>query len=483
MFLLGPISDEWQNTPLAFQGEFLMRAIVYRATNTVTGDQYIGHTRRTLSNRRKDHIRGALNGHAAGKLAEAIRCHGPEAFSWEEIGTFSSITKAFAEERVLIQSLRPALNDHRRIGPKKPRTVTRQQRDVLSQLGREQIQKWQQYAHLGPAALAREVVCLTDGGQVYASASAAAKAYNLANSAVVEVCLRKPYRYRARGHIFRYVDDCEGLDKALKAIADRRSQVKKDTTNLWRPVLCHNDGQRYPSASAASRAYGLTASSVSDVCRKRCSHSVGYKFSYCGPPQLPSTLPEPKGQMPTHIEHLPNEEWRRVSGNEERLAISNMGRVCSMDRVVPHRISGAMRKKGVLLKFYKDKDGYNVVSIRFGGKAQSTACRVHMLVAAAFIAPHPGNGMLVLHRNGVRDDNRSDNLYYGTAKDNSDDAVRHGTKIRGEKQWFSKLTESDVRAIRANADGISQYKLAQRYGVKRTHIQRVLNRTSWAHVK
>jgi hypothetical protein len=40
-----------------------------------------------------------------------------------------------------------------------------------------------------------------------------------------------------------------------------------------------------------------------------------------------------------------------------------------------------------------------------------------------------GNGLSVLHKNGTHDDDRLDNLYWGTQKQNMEDAVRHGTHV------------------------------------------------------
>jgi hypothetical protein len=57
----------------------------------------------------------------------------------------------------------------------------------------------------GPIRLSRAVVCLDDG-IVYPSASAAARAYGAARSAVIELCLGKNGRRTASGHRFSYQD-------------------------------------------------------------------------------------------------------------------------------------------------------------------------------------------------------------------------------------------------------------------------------------
>ena len=54
------------------------------------------------------------------------------------------------------------------------------------------------------------------------------------------------------------------------------------------------------------------------------------------------------------------------------------------------------------------------------------------------------------------------------------------THVRGEKAGRAKLTEDDVRAIRASADGCT--KLARRYGVSERSILDITNGKSWKHV-
>lgn len=55
-----------------------------------------------------------------------------------------------------------------------------------------------------------------------------------------------------------------------------------------------------------------------------------------------------------------------------------------------------------------------------------------------------------------------------------------GRGARGEGQWFSKLTEADVQAIRASGECLGV--LAKRYGVITATISNVLRHSSWKHV-
>ena len=66
------------------------------------------------------------------------------------------------------------------------------------------------------------------------------------------------------------------------------------------------------------------------------------------------------------------------------------------------------------------KDGYKQITV--GNNKNRTSCRVHRLVALAFI-PNPYNLPEVNHKNFIRDDNRVENLEWSTHADN----VKHST--------------------------------------------------------
>lgn len=87
---------------------------------------------------------------------------------------------------------------------------------------------------------------------------------------------------------------------------------------------------------------------------------------------------------------------------------------------------GRIRKKSNLREFIftYDKDGYMKTALRKDGKR--SYFRVHRLVALNFI-DNPDNLPLVNHKNGIKDDNRLDNLEWSTHKDN----VVHGFEVLG----------------------------------------------------
>lgn len=80
---------------------------------------------------------------------------------------------------------------------------------------------------------------------------------------------------------------------------------------------------------------------------------------------------------------------------------------------------------------------------------------------------------------------RPEHLFLGTHLDNVQDCVekgrhRHGT-TRGRDHHSNKLSEADVRQIRAEAaGGDSRLTLAKRYGVSKGLINQIVWRKAWS---
>ena len=109
---------------------------------------------------------------------------------------------------------------------------------------------------------------------------------------------------------------------------------------------------------------------------------------------------------------------------------------------------------------------------------------VHRLVLEAFRGPCPP-GLECRHGNDVGNDNRVDNLSWGTRSQNRHDCVRNGRdrSPKGEANARSKLTEEDVRQVRRRrAAGESQQSIADSLGVTQRVISLIDRNLSWVHV-
>ena len=154
------------------------------------------------------------------------------------------------------------------------------------------------------------------------------------------------------------------------------------------------------------------------------------------------------------------EAWKEIESYESKYEVSNIGRVRSM----PRNKSGLGRSYPLIMKQSSDKDGYMIVSLRTDGK--SYRHRVHRLVAGAFIN-NEDKKPFVNHKNGVKDDNRVENLEWVTASENAFHAVRTGLVASNFEKYKDRLV-NDYNS------GISIRELCKRYGVSSEYVAKHL---------
>lgn len=117
------------------------------------------------------------------------------------------------------------------------------------------------------------------------------------------------------------------------------------------------------------------------------------------------------------------EVWRDVASYEGKYKVSNLGRVKSVKRTVPHAGSKTRSFPEKILKPNKVAFDYYQVTLYSSGKRK---CRyVQNLVMEAFVGPRI-LGYEVNHKNEVKSDNRLCNLEYLTHKENNN----YGDRIK-----------------------------------------------------
>lgn len=118
--------------------------------------------------------------------------------------------------------------------------------------------------------------------------------------------------------------------------------------------------------------------------------------------------------------------WKPIKGYEDYYEVSNVGMVRGKPRSVFNPGSGAYINlyQGYLRPSF-DKDCYLDVTLTINGV--SSTQRIHRLVAIAFL-DNPNDLPIVGHQNGVRWDNRVENLKWCTQSENILDSFLYGRK-------------------------------------------------------
>lgn len=123
------------------------------------------------------------------------------------------------------------------------------------------------------------------------------------------------------------------------------------------------------------------------------------------------------------------ETWLPVPGTDGLYEVSTVGRLRKFFKYGPKIMRG-----------YIAQHGYVMSSIN--GRTVGR----HVLVATAFHGPRPP-GLVVRHLNGIPDDNRPENLKWGTPKENAEDSKRHGTNYALNKthcKWGHEFTPGNT---------------------------------------
>ena len=109
-------------------------------------------------------------------------------------------------------------------------------------------------------------------------------------------------------------------------------------------------------------------------------------------------------------------------------------------------------------------------------------CRVHRLVAEAFLEPTTIK-LSVNHIDNDKLNNVSSNLEWMTLEENYKAAVRDGLMQHGEDRYNAVLTdETVVEILDLMREGFSDKDLAAHYGVVRSSMFKLRRGLSWQHI-
>lgn len=127
------------------------------------------------------------------------------------------------------------------------------------------------------------------------------------------------------------------------------------------------------------------------------------------------------------------EIWKDINCYEGIYQVSDLGRVKSLN----YNHTG----KEVIMKNYENKNGYMYIFLYSNGKCNNL--RIHRLVCSAFI-DNPENKKEVNHKNGIKSDNRVENLEWATHSENQKHAYNTGLK---KSIWTGKFGKDNYLSI------------------------------------
>ena len=136
------------------------------------------------------------------------------------------------------------------------------------------------------------------------------------------------------------------------------------------------------------------------------------------------------------------------------------------------------KKHKIYLKQSTLDTGYKQVSLCRDNKVYSKL--VHRLVLESYI-PNYENKPQDNHINGIKNDNRLENLEWNTRSENQKHSIKIGIRTtQGEKNSQSKISTDDVLYIFNSSE--RNYIIAKKYNISPATICDIKKGRSWTHI-
>lgn len=187
---------------------------------------------------------------------------------------------------------------------------------------------------------------------------------------------------------------------------------------------------------------------------------------------------------------MDNEEeiWKPVLGYEGQYEISDMGRLRYVPKTVMRYRKDTSRSHEVRIKgktTIGTVSGHGYAHTKLWKDGESRPVKMHRLVAIAFV-PNPYNLPQVNHKDGVKTNNKAENLEWCDNSYNQKHANAHGlTNRKGERQNTCKIKEADVLEIREfySKNPTAFRKIyAEKLNITATTVCNIINRKIWKHI-
>lgn len=181
------------------------------------------------------------------------------------------------------------------------------------------------------------------------------------------------------------------------------------------------------------------------------------------------------------------EEWRTIPDLrlQGRYEVSNYGNVRRKDTVskTANRFGPCTvrNKSKPIVQKKTERTGYWRVSISVDGK--KICFSTHRAVCSAFHAEVEGKN-IVRHLDGNKDNNRANNLCWGTHAENTADALKvHKTLPTGERCKQAKLNAVQAKEIFIRRQmGETLISIAKDYKIDKSMVSLIHKRVKWVDV-
>jgi hypothetical protein len=173
------------------------------------------------------------------------------------------------------------------------------------------------------------------------------------------------------------------------------------------------------------------------------------------------------------------EIWKPIKNYEGYYAVSNLGRIKSLKRIIqPISKLGKVHKpyaiKEKILKPGKNSEGYLTVALCKNGSQKTV--KVHVAVALAFLGEKP-ESCVICHGKEGKLNNSVFNLRYDTLEANEKDKIRDKTS----QHIFSPEKILEIRELHAQSK-LPYARIASMYNVDSNCIRKIILRISYKHV-
>lgn len=197
-------------------------------------------------------------------------------------------------------------------------------------------------------------------------------------------------------------------------------------------------------------------------------HTVVVNSSFIGSVVKPSTAMD--------FLVMENEIWKDVIGYEGKYQVSSLGRIKGIDRYRTAKNDSRSFLRGRVLKSSLSMHGYECIGLT---NIKTKTLTVHRIVAKAFL-PNIDNCPQINHINGIKTDNRVENLEWCSRQYNITHSIVNN--LRKSRKGFPLLklrifSESDAKCfLSLKQSGMSYTKIGNKYNTDHHTIKRYIDR-------